>query len=428
MKLTLERIGAVGSASIELAGLTVLAGENDTGKSTIGKVAFALVQAFSTFPVAFNAGSRNRLRREVELAYLRLRRVVDVAEFSAARALFSQLRIRPMEALNLEFADVERIVRDGDGSNITPEELERVLKEINSIWHGIDRIKSEMSDSSTESEVLGKMIHRALKSEFAGSIQHSPREAPARVAFSDGATAVLEILVEDRGVVGFSGGEPLGLRDATLVDGPAILQFYPAIGGYDGLNVTGKSSHLNAIPYHIVDLARKLKQAGVVSKDSAVPVGINGIYDGDFLYDDDRDNFFLQRSGVSIPSVNVASGIKALSIVEILCRGDYIGDDTLLILDEPETNLHPAWQIAYARMICELVKRGARILVTTHSPYMLEALKGYVSPEVESKFYLAERGEGGINYIDTMGDITPIIETLSRPLLSLLDEVSKEGF
>jgi predicted ATPase len=421
MKLTLERIGAVKSASIELAGLTVLAGENDTGKSTIGKVAFALVQAFSTFPVAFNAGSKNRLRREVELAYFRLRRNVNVMEFASVRGLFNQLRIRPTEALNLEFSDVERIVREADGANTEPAELDRVLGEVHSIWRGIDRIKSEMRDSS-ESEVLGKMIHRALKSEFAGNIQHAPRTVPAKISLTDGATAVLEISVEDRGVVEFVGGEPLGLRDATLVDGPAILQFYPALGGFDGLNVTGKSSHLNAIPYHVADLARKLKQAGVGLKDGG-SVGFGGVYDGDFIYDDSRDNFYLRRGDVAIPSVNVASGIKALSIIEILCRGDYVSDDTLLILDEPETNLHPAWQIAYARIICDLAARGAKILVTTHSPYMLEALKGYVSSEVESKFYLAKRLQDGICYVDTLGDISPIIETLSSPLLRLLDEV-----
>lgn len=37
MILSLKNIGKVESAKVELNGITVIAGENDTGKSTIGK-------------------------------------------------------------------------------------------------------------------------------------------------------------------------------------------------------------------------------------------------------------------------------------------------------------------------------------------------------------------------------------------------------
>ena len=47
MKLYIDAIGKVVNSTIELNSLTLIAGENDTGKSTIGKVLFAIVQAFS---------------------------------------------------------------------------------------------------------------------------------------------------------------------------------------------------------------------------------------------------------------------------------------------------------------------------------------------------------------------------------------------
>jgi predicted ATPase len=36
MKLTIKNIGVIKEADIELSGLTVIAGENDSGKSTVG--------------------------------------------------------------------------------------------------------------------------------------------------------------------------------------------------------------------------------------------------------------------------------------------------------------------------------------------------------------------------------------------------------
>ena len=40
MKLTLKNIGKIGTASVEINGITVIAGENNTGKSTVGRALF----------------------------------------------------------------------------------------------------------------------------------------------------------------------------------------------------------------------------------------------------------------------------------------------------------------------------------------------------------------------------------------------------
>ncbi|MBA5249383.1 MAG: ABC transporter ATP-binding protein, partial [Gammaproteobacteria bacterium] len=47
MKLTIKNIGTIKEAEIELSGLTVIAGENDSGKSTVGKLMFSIVKAIS---------------------------------------------------------------------------------------------------------------------------------------------------------------------------------------------------------------------------------------------------------------------------------------------------------------------------------------------------------------------------------------------
>lgn len=42
MKLLLKNIGKIGEASVEIHGVTVIAGENNTGKSTVGRALFAM--------------------------------------------------------------------------------------------------------------------------------------------------------------------------------------------------------------------------------------------------------------------------------------------------------------------------------------------------------------------------------------------------
>ncbi|VVM17606.1 hypothetical protein BSPWISOXPB_2973, partial [uncultured Gammaproteobacteria bacterium] len=65
------------------------------------------------------------------------------------------------------------------------------------------------------------------------------------------------------------------------------------------------------------------------------------------------------------------------------------------MLDEPEVHLHPNWQLKYAEIITLLVKNNINILVTTHSPYMIEALERYAEKyDIKDKtnFYLAKDG------------------------------------
>ena len=46
MKLQLENIGMIKNATVKFNGLTVIAGENDTGKTTVGKVLFSEIRQY----------------------------------------------------------------------------------------------------------------------------------------------------------------------------------------------------------------------------------------------------------------------------------------------------------------------------------------------------------------------------------------------
>ena len=46
MKLYLKNIGKITEAAVEISGITVIAGENNTGKSTVGRALFAVFNSF----------------------------------------------------------------------------------------------------------------------------------------------------------------------------------------------------------------------------------------------------------------------------------------------------------------------------------------------------------------------------------------------
>ena len=101
--------------------------------------------------------------------------------------------------------------------------------------------------------------------------------------------------------------------------------------------------------------------------------------------------------------------------------------DSLLVVDEPETHLHPEWQVKYAKLLIDLVKEGTKVLVTSHSPYMIQALRHFAQKadiyKTKTKFYLSQTNPSA-NYstiTDTEGNLDCIFKELSAPMDTIID-------
>lgn len=124
---------------------------------------------------------------------------------------------------------------------------------------------------------------------------------------------------------------------------------------------------------------------------------------------------------------NTANGIKMFGYLQILLLNKTIKNNSLLILDEPEVHIHPAWQLKYAEIIMELVKTGVRVLINSHSPYMIESLQRYAEKKnIKSCFYLAK--DGCIKQKENSNNITLsyIFEELSEPFATF-DKMDSEN-
>ena len=97
--------------------------------------------------------------------------------------------------------------------------------------------------------------------------------------------------------------------------------------------------------------------------------------------------FYYIQNGMKLRIANLAAGSKMFSIIKILLAKGELDNTTMLILDEPETHLHPQWQNAFAEIIVLLVKElGINILLTTHSANFMLALDAYMR-----KYHIADK-------------------------------------
>ena len=150
---------------------------------------------------------------------------------------------------------------------------------------------------------------------------------------------------------------------------------------------------------------------------------------GSFVYDEGNvifnDDFLMK---------NTSSGIKQIGLIQMLLNTRQLKENSFLIIDEPEVNLHPKWQIKFAEILTLLANDlNITVYINTHSPLFIEAMRTFSEQQDllgETNFYLtyeSEENEGkyDIKYVPTE-DLNTIYNSLGKPY-ETLSEISIEN-
>lgn len=125
-----------------------------------------------------------------------------------------------------------------------------------------------------------------------------------------------------------------------------------------------------------------MKELGYIAQEHPNVLEIlNILNDGKFIFEKD-DIRYIQASlgsdsnGHKIGSAS--SSIKSLYLIDLYIRYKLKHSDVLLI-DEPELNLHPNNQRLMAKLIARLVNAGVKVVITTHSDYLIREISSYIA-------------------------------------------------
>ena len=142
---------------------------------------------------------------------------------------------------------------------------------------------------------------------------------------------------------------------------------------------------------------------------------------GEFVFNGDKLSF-QDSSGHEIPKNLMSFGMTNLGIISTLLKNNVISEGSFLFIDEPETNLHPEWQVLLANVLISLAEKKVNVVIATHSTDMLKAL------EVNLKHKLSYSDDFlGVHYFEDDGylmkfesdkpclQIKEVIEELNSP-------------
>ena len=133
--------------------------------------------------------------------------------------------------------------------------------------------------------------------------------------------------------------------------------------------------------------------------------------------------FYYRPSGwdEDLPLMNTSSMISELAPVALYLR-NVIDDGELLIIEEPESHLHPGMQVEFIRHLAAAVRAGIRVLLTTHSEWVLEELSNLV--HLSSLTESQRQGIGGADYALTPEEVGVwLFEPKDQPRGSVVREI-----
>ena len=447
MKLVLENIGMLEKAEVKLDGLTVIAGENDTGKSTVGKVLFCLIKAIGRYKEDLEESQEHHITEKVEEILFQLRRYAikyTATSREEMEEIFSQSRREIRKNVtqgnaekiyqrldefykktkrNRLFAETnERSLFDPVSNNARQQDIEKNLSDLDNL------IKNPIQ----EKEAIQNALKKVFQSEFSSQI-NSTNSQKSSIQLFDEDLVILDIELHKNKVALKNHHTDIFIQDATFIETPLILNLHDMlIRAKSGIEITQRRSAYLGVPYttlHTKDLFDKLKERENFSLDfntdpeNSFRQNIRSIIDGEVVYSAEERDFVFVKDKQKIPIKNTATGIKSFGILQLLFDREFVAKRSYLILDEPEIHLHPKWQLQYAELIAKLAKNNIPILVTSHSPYMIEALQRYSDKEgvkEKTNFYLAKQG-----IIEDKSSLGEIFEQLSEPF-DTFDEMDKE--
>ncbi len=375
MKLNFENLGPIDQASLELAPLTVICGLNNTGKTYVTYATYALLVAWRRL-VEWDI-SHEHMRALQENGVLK----VDLQQEFVEK--WAQIRSETAKKWKefLPFALAAPAQRFGETSlsfdfPITSAWVERSYESESTSEQGkiIFTAKKPSGSSAIEiaalretgetwpqfalEDFVRQVMLDSVLSAFLPNVFMASAERTGAAIFKD------ELNLTKNKIVGL-----LSQLEKDKAQHITPSDLFDAVykRGY-ALPVDDNVRFVNRLQILEDSRGKLIEQHPELLKD------FRDITGGDYLTNKEGNTQFIPngaRRGTKLALTEASSAARSLLVLWYWLNGLAAQGD-LLMIDEPELNLHPVNQRKMARFLAKLVNLGVKVFVTTHSDYIVK--------------------------------------------------------
>jgi len=371
MKIAVEKLGAIKEAELTLGELTLICGGNNTGKTYVTHATYGFLdylRSNADFPI--DKAMIDKLFNEGSVVIPLGPYIQNIQQhLDKAATSYSKIMYRIFAGNESQFEDANlRFSLDGDvppppaDINIRFGSAEKSVLQISSIAHGlaleVSLIVEKANDDTPPRHIVEKMVGESIATAVLGRLIPKPFLASA----------------ERTGAAIFQ--KELDFTKNRLVEmlGDKSTKLHP-------IQLLGKFSGEYPIAVRKnVDFIRDLpnltnKESFLLKQHPEILNSFCDIIGGEYKVSKDGEIQYIPSANKRIRLSLVESSSAVRSLLDI---GFYLrhvaqpGD--LLMVDEPELNLHPENQRRMARLFSQLVNVGIKVFITTHSDYIIKEM------------------------------------------------------
>lgn len=431
LSLRVSNFGPIAEAEIDLRPLTVFVGPSNTGKSYLAILIYALHRFFNGYfgdryfgpmPRRYSSFYRDRWVEEQEISDEEIRKLIAWIDTESRNpsddsriqlpdfvASWVHLALEQMKDFNKIIAeevarsfgveDTRQLIRHGnrndarivlqhtaeDSDACKPFEYELTLKGKRSEWvvsipkaHPLYIDRQRISDPRFPISPF-----RVLASQYAAlEDDDEKRKIVTLIIDQLSRMVVFSTIAPLSRAAHYLPADRTGVMHAHRVVVASLIQRAPRGGLMHDTPLPALSGVLADFLEQLVGLGdlsdrrqrvRDGKLAGNLEKQ---------ILKGQIRKDDSETGypiFSYQPEGwkKDIPLMNASSMVSELAPVVLYLR-HVVRPGDVLIIEEPESHLHPEMQVAFIRQLAAVVQSGVRVMLTTHSAWVLEELANLV--------------------------------------------------
>ena len=417
-QVRIQNLGKLADATVRVGGLTVLAGVNNTGKTFFSKSLYSVIGAVNANYLMVEFDSKAKPLRE------NLRHLTDDRMFAATSPPSVAELLEAVDRMELAAKQCSARV-GGSATDIDPKEecsadLKQAAENVNNVY---ERLRSALDNWGRQGEAQGEYSASKFHSEAerlrflidhnVWSLHRIARMTVGEIVASGfyyqaGRNFHRNFQVQDIGDLGSQRDRPV-----IYIDGERILDsegygrigvqafplrkmlqlhrranaFFlesPALWRLKGILESVMLESLNGrVRSDVPEYFRELLAALVKSYSGAMPFPevyrrlTEEVIGGRIVQNDLGELRFAESSGGNYALSMTATGVVNLGILALLIEKKLVDKGTFLFIDEPESNLHPEWQVAMTEALWELARGGVNVVIATHSVDILKRLEIY---------------------------------------------------
>lgn len=461
MKLTLRNIAGIGDADLSFKGITLIAGKNNTGKSSVGKAVYSVMYGISTtveefrhniFLSVFNILSRYLKYTELEFRYFKrshLMEFVDKNFISNDHLEKIQKDSKAIDLLSMSTQEIANryLMYLKDMLNKAKLQKTDLLSSDNAdldLNFPVDELIRELDrlENITFESFIGTKVRQSVMAEFNSQFINfnGKEDSIIKLKLDNSDEALFRNNKEDSSLSFNYQGINLGYYNTypspIYIDTPLVLDYLSStdlfMSNFLGASFESNDTHVQ----HVVNLLQEYDSQSnpvenLLNKDvfKEILEKISTVYRGDIKRNKDRyyvesENYGENQLNVS----NLSSGLKLFAILKQIITTGKLKTNGVLIFDEPEIHEHPEWQIVLAEIIVLLFKYfNLQVIITSHSPYFIQAIEVFskrYGVESNTLFYLSQKNKNGFFcFEDKTNEMESIYKLLAKPFQLLEDVV-----